>query len=308
MVSDRKHQANGRNAKRSTGPKDTRRTKYNAQKHGMLSQATIIQIGDLKEDPHELESLSDELWEDLAPVGKMEQILVDSIVSFVWRKRRALRAEVGGILRVTDSTVKDGTQSTADHQTYTGKGLTIDMRPGRDPTPKALRGWSASTEIAHIKEVLDLTRSLVEEQGHLTKDQLAEVTKSYDERESSMADTLAAFASMATGGSQTNDREKSDTGRDSPAPKKCKKALLSLIDREIAKLDDEADLLSERKELEREVAVLSRYLPSDEVLGGTLRYETTMDRQMYRALKELRELQAARRARATRLGVADNGV
>ena len=102
MASERKLKANRRNAKLSTGPRDTRRTRYNAQKHGMLSQAAIIQDGDAKEDPRELESLFDELWEDLKPVGKMEEILVDEIVSCVWRKRRAKRAEVGEIQRVAD--------------------------------------------------------------------------------------------------------------------------------------------------------------------------------------------------------------
>ena len=93
MTSARKRAANQRNAKRSTGPKDTTRTRYNSQKHGLLSKAAIIQNGARKEDQHELDSLLEAYWEDFRPEGAMEENLVDEIVSCVWRKRRALRWE-----------------------------------------------------------------------------------------------------------------------------------------------------------------------------------------------------------------------
>ena len=97
MVTERKLRANRRNAKRSTGPKDTRSTRYNAQKHGLLSKAAIIQTGDAKEDPDELAALLKALREDFEPDGAMEEILVDRIASCVWRLRRAQQAEVGEI-------------------------------------------------------------------------------------------------------------------------------------------------------------------------------------------------------------------
>ena len=102
MVSERKLKANRRNAKRSTGPKDTRRSRHNAQRHGLLSQAAIIQSGDAKEDPLELTALLDDLWEDFEPEGAMEEILVDHIVSSYWRLRRVQRAEVGEIQRAVE--------------------------------------------------------------------------------------------------------------------------------------------------------------------------------------------------------------
>lgn len=313
MTSKRKRLTNQQNAEHSTGPKDTTRTRYNARKYGLLSEAAIIQDGDMKEDPCEFEALSEELAEDLKPVGKMQKILLDRIVSCYWRLRRAQLAEVGEIRRGAISAVTDGTQSAADQDSsYSGDVLIIDARQGHRGTYTAHGGGSSSRtthEIAHIKEVLDLTRALVKEQGYLTEDQLAEVTKSYGHREGSAAATLAAFSSMATGGLQVNDHEKPDAGRNTRSREKCKEALLSLIDKEIAVLDkeiaaleDEANLLSERKKLERDAEALSRYLPSDEVLERILRYETTIDRHMHRALKELLELQAAQRARS------DNGL
>lgn len=307
MVSERKRQANGRNAKLSTGPTDTRRTRYNAQKHGLLSKATIIETGDAQEDPRELESLFSELWEDLEPVGKMEEILVDQIVSCVWRKRRAQRAEVGEIRRGADSAGMDARDSIADRFESALQRLDMSFVPGSG-------GWSkrelekTTLGIARIQSVLKLMRAIVEKRGSLTEDDLAKVKNIYGTRDDSLAFAISAVSSMATSDLQERDDEEQSTWGDTPSPEKCKETLLAFIDWEIARLTDEADLVAERENLEWDVAVLSRHLPSDEVLGKILRYETAIDRQMYRALKELRELQAARRARSTRPGTSDNGV
>ena len=115
MVSDRKRKTNRENAKKSKGPKDTRRTRLNAQKHGLLSKAAIIRDGDAKEDPFELQSLFDELWEDLEPVGKMEEMLVDRIANCYWRLRRAQLAEMGEIRRVADDAAVNALRARAAH-------------------------------------------------------------------------------------------------------------------------------------------------------------------------------------------------
>ena len=292
MVSERKLLANRLNAKRSTGPKDTRRSRYNARKHGLLSQAAVIQTGDAKEDPRELRSLVEALRKDLGPKGAMEEILVDRIAACYWRLRRAQRAEVGEIRRVADTAVMDAKDSTAGQYDSALQleemGLLIDGRGNKGALCKTTHG------IARIRRVLDRMRARVEEQGSPTKDQLAEVIKIYGDREGSLAFALAAFSSVATGGRQVNDREKMNTRSDDPSPEKCKKALLALIDKEIARLENEAELVAEKEKLNRDAAVLSRHLPSDEILGKILRYETAIDRQMFRALKELSERQAAR--------------
>ncbi len=58
MVSQRKRNANQQNAKSSTGPGDTGKTRFNALQHGMsagfLSKEAIVEGGPGKEDPEEL--------------------------------------------------------------------------------------------------------------------------------------------------------------------------------------------------------------------------------------------------------------
>jgi len=55
-VSERKREANRKNAKKSTGPRShagKERSKGNATTHGLSAQALLITVGELKEDPEE---------------------------------------------------------------------------------------------------------------------------------------------------------------------------------------------------------------------------------------------------------------
>ncbi len=84
-----KIESNRRNARKSTGPKDTSLTRLNALKHGILSKEVLIE----GEDKKALEALGKSLRLELAPDGELENILVDRIVSSTWRLRRIIRTE-----------------------------------------------------------------------------------------------------------------------------------------------------------------------------------------------------------------------
>lgn len=81
--------ANRKNAKKSTGPKDTSLSRLNALKHGILSEEVLLK-GEKKKD---LEELGRRLRQELAPQGELEIILVDRIISSIWRLKRTLRIE-----------------------------------------------------------------------------------------------------------------------------------------------------------------------------------------------------------------------
>lgn len=64
-------------------------SKYNALKHGLLSKEVLL-------DGEEVAILNDfgrRIRESLAPVGPLEEILVDRIISGYWRLRRAIEVE-----------------------------------------------------------------------------------------------------------------------------------------------------------------------------------------------------------------------
>ena len=92
--------ANRRNGRRSRGPTTPQgkaRSRMNALKHGLLAHETLVTGLCLKESADELDALRRRFLAHCAPVGPIEEMLVDQIVSCHWRKRRVLRAESGEV-------------------------------------------------------------------------------------------------------------------------------------------------------------------------------------------------------------------
>src|SRR5215210_7482271 len=94
MTSDKKTQANRKNALKSTGPRTPEgkaAVRLNALKHGLLSQEILLP----GEDEEALMELYERLREDLQPVGEFENLLVVRIVIAHWRLSRLARVEAG---------------------------------------------------------------------------------------------------------------------------------------------------------------------------------------------------------------------
>ena len=94
MTSEKKAQANRRNALKSTGPKTPEgraAVRLNALKHGLLSQVVLLP----GEEEEALRELGERLRDELQPVGELECLLVDRIISAYWRLRRLGRVETG---------------------------------------------------------------------------------------------------------------------------------------------------------------------------------------------------------------------
>ena len=94
MTSEKKAKANRENALKSTGPKTPEgkdAVRLNALKHGLLSQEVLLP----GEDGEALRELGERLRAELQPVGELENLLVDRIVSSYWRLSRLGRVEAG---------------------------------------------------------------------------------------------------------------------------------------------------------------------------------------------------------------------
>ena len=94
--------ANRRNAQRSTGPSTEEgksRSRRNALKHDVLASALLITEGEGAEDPAEFDELLGGLRRDLAPVGTLEEMLIEKIAVCWWRQKRVLRCEAGLVRR-----------------------------------------------------------------------------------------------------------------------------------------------------------------------------------------------------------------
>ena len=194
-TSKRKVDANRRNARRSAGPKDTSKTRYNARKHGLLSPAVLIDGGDLEENPRELEALFARLWDDRAPVGAMEEELVDIIATCCWRRRRAVRAEVGAIRRAADSTVHE--MIDARERRFL-MSLNDEGLPGGGGMDGSWRDMlKTSLGVQHLRDVLRDARYWVDGLGYLPEDEFMKVASIFGRREGSLGSMLAIHSTFA---------------------------------------------------------------------------------------------------------------
>jgi hypothetical protein len=94
VTSDKQARANRQNALKSTGPKTPEgkaAVRMNALKHGLLSQEILLP----GEDEEALRGLGERLRDELQPVGELENLLVDRIITSYWRLRRLGRVEAG---------------------------------------------------------------------------------------------------------------------------------------------------------------------------------------------------------------------
>src|ERR671912_1898303 len=94
MTSEKKAEANRRNALKSTGPKTPEgkdAVRLNALRHGLRSEEILLP----GEDEEALRELGERLRDELQPVGELENLLVDQIIASYWRLRRLGRVEAG---------------------------------------------------------------------------------------------------------------------------------------------------------------------------------------------------------------------
>jgi hypothetical protein len=94
MTSEKKAQANRRNALKSTGPKTPEgkaAVRLNALRHGLRSEEILLP----GEDEEALRELDEYLRAELQPVGELENLLIDRVVAAYWRLRRLGRVEAG---------------------------------------------------------------------------------------------------------------------------------------------------------------------------------------------------------------------
>ena len=82
--------ANRKNALKSTGPKDTSLTRFNALKHGLTANKIVVTP---MEDPAEYDALVEALVQDFQPQTTTEALLIQQVASCHWRRQRFIKAE-----------------------------------------------------------------------------------------------------------------------------------------------------------------------------------------------------------------------
>jgi hypothetical protein len=271
--------ANRSNALKSTGPKTAdgkAASKMNAVKHGILSEEVVVRGMRIQESAHEFKKLREQYWEHLAPVGPVEEMLVERIVTTYWRLRRALTAETGEITLSVDN----GHWSRKCHEP--GFMLRAFAELGQ-LVPKLKE---SAVGISVLTMILEKARDDVKQHGELTEEALGQVLKSLAGKPNEITEKLTKLRAMLA------------DNPDGLAPEALKakhqEAVLKYIENELSWCRYLKRECEEREDKEEEARQAASVLPSSDVLDKILRYETTLERQLYRAMHQLERLQRMR--------------
>jgi len=265
-ISEKKLEANRANAQKSTGPrtdagKDVSR--MNAVKHGLLAQAVVITAGDYQEDPEEFTQLLDDLREQFAPVGVAEDLEVQTIARCYWRKIRAARYEHGAIRKRTGE-MRAREEHNREHDFGTAFRLGLDLE-------RSSRG---------IEYLLNMLEGVKQElrDGTVVGECFEWLKEQYPDEFLPPDKTEVV---------QLEDRR--------VLTMDYRDRIVATIDRHLDRLAPLHAEVAEREELNLESKIAAAALPGPGAVDKLIRYETSNDRQLDRALQRLEGLQARRR-------------
>jgi len=285
MPSEKQIAANQQNAQQSTGPSTTSGkavSRMNALKHGALAKSVLVKSQYLHECPRAFKKLCREYYQDLTPVGPLEEMLVNEIVTAAWRLRRARRAESGEISLSVD---------TGTHERETENRVFRELLQPPSPYDEGLvpRLQKSAIGCQYIIQCLKLVRLSVEQEGELTAASLDNFKHALMQRPNPFATSLEQFRDRFTAKSGKLER--------AALRQKLKQEVMDYLDHEITEirvcwLIDH----KEREAIEEQARQSAAVLPSLATLDKLLRYQTTLERQMYRALDQLQKLKLRRQA------------
>ena len=288
-TSQKRAGANRKNALRSTGPKTARgkrAVRWNALKHGLLAKEVVIRAGDGEESQEEFDALLARLGDDLQPVGTIEEMLAEKVAVCYWRLRRVVRCEVGEIRKHLDAAVWRHIAAKADEVAFEKRLPAVD-----GPSKQML---DSSLGLRYLIRVLAEVRDDVEHTGHVSDWGKNRLFRAFGLAEEGLPYWCLLFSTMATEGPEKAKEDPEHFG-DTPPPETCKRMILKLIDDEKERLEGMMVYVKEADELELDARVASLALPEKDAGDRILRYETTIERQLYRAMNQLERLQRQRK-------------
>ena len=305
-VSERRTQANRRNALRSTGPiteRGKRTVARNAIKHGVLSREVVITAGDGEENLSEFHDLVERLCEQYEPVGVVEESLVQTIATCWWRKARVIRAENGEIRKRLDLLAVDRALQISDESNLNVAIEALNLRlfgTGKfNDRVYSKERWSTlqdvETNLRRHRSGLDYLCGLlmnakleITSEGYISEKLQEKICSAFY-----FWDNVFALACQTSG-------PPNPKGEPSPSPDietqeaDLRAALVALIDDRLERLSHFEGLAAEREELALDAEPRRCSLPPADATDKLLRYEAHLDRQLYRAMDQLERLQRQR--------------
>ena len=274
-MSEEQIEANRANAEKSTGPRTAEgkaMSKMNGIKHGIFAREVVLRGQDRGERGREFHDLHRLYREHLAPVGPVEEMLVERMVTTQWRLHRVLIAERGEILQSLEG---------ADEQK--GRMIAGWYRPA---TPGASgSGWMKPWTY-QVGEELMKARDDVRDDGELTDAVMARLTKVLEDRPG-LAEALQKaredLPENAAGMSSEEIRAKRQL------------QVLEVLNDYVNSCEGTLLTFAENERRKAQVRRDASLLPRQKVVAKILKYESMLERQFYRAMNQLERLQRMRK-------------
>lgn len=284
-------EANRRNAKLSTGPKSPAgkaTVRWNAMKHGLLAKEAVIRAGDGKESSTQFDTLLKALVAEFRPEGALEEMLVERIAVSYWRLRRALRCEAGEIRAALDTYLLDGAIAQVDDVN--------DILQAPDFAGSGCEGrlLLSTAGIRRLTQIVEGLASEIRDNGKFCKEARMDIFRVFGHREGSFGHELVLYNCLISAEGQDDGREETADEERPPDAETCRGIVLELLGDKLKSYAIALGVMQEREELKRQSCQGSMSLPSGNASDRILRYETTIERQLYRAIHELQRLQAGR--------------
>jgi len=272
-------EANRRNCRKSTGPRTTRgkaNSRMNAVKHGIYSVPVVVNGMQVRERSKEFQELRNRLWEELEPVGPLEEMLVDRIVTAHWRIQRALTAETGEVALSVDG----GHWARVKREPEAFRRLFNGLC---DPVVEMER---SALGLGYLIRALEELRAEVTRDGELTEEALGHLRRRFCGVENSLTRELAGMRDAVAANPEGSGAEALKAQQ--------QRAVVGRIDGKLNWYQEKIQGCEEREENEEDARQAAEILPSAAVLDKILRYETTVERQLYRAMNQLERVQRRR--------------
>jgi polyhydroxyalkanoate synthesis regulator phasin len=291
QISEKKLAANMLNAQKSTGPRTQKgkdRSRWNALKHGLLAKQVVVPLKEGKESKAAWERLLAELREDLAPQGVLEEIMVERIAECYWRLGRGIRSETAEIAKQLESARRDE----MSEQSKRFSSLSERLRSHDDEARRELEKSSLGLE--HLIRVLNEARDEVQRVGYTSKPCLSKLSENFGSGEGELVSRCSNLTRMAIQGPPKPGQAAGEAAGNL-SPEECKRTILGLIDSEKEQLEARLEVAVESERREMEVKYDRLALPPNMPMEKILRYETAIERQLYRAISQLERLQRQRK-------------
>jgi hypothetical protein len=268
QISEKKIEANRRNARQSTGPKTAagkEASRLNAVTHGLLAKAVVITAGDYQEDAQEFTRLLDALREQYTPVGMAEDLEVQKIALYYWRNMRAVRYEHGAIRRRTGD-LREREELSREER------FDLALRLGsRSKLERSSRG---------IQYLIDYLEYVKQE---LLDGEVSEQSQEWLEQ---------IFPDEFAPPDETQGAEQTVAGP--AASKDYERQMVAKINEKLRRLSPLREKVTAIEELNLESKISAAALPAPAAVDKLVRYETSNDRALARALNRLEGMQARR--------------